>query len=185
MLHDPAVAWVFTVIFGATGVYSVVLTIIDRRLIERVMHGLHILMSLAMIAMAWALSVPTLPQVLVFSIGALYCAAIWVRSLLRGGTGIAEHPPWMLGYHALMMLAMVWMVAPGTAGQHVTLPAALAATGALGAAGLYAGVAVAVADAAVCLVRRPPRTALHVSDDVSTAAMGIGMGAMTLAMAFA
>ena len=104
-------ALVFTAVFLATGVYSLVrlaeLGAGGDRGDSRAAELTHLVMSLAMIAMAWAWTGgPTSPsgvlQIVVFG-----AATVWfaLRALTPG------HPRAVAGYHVVMNAAMVWMVA--------------------------------------------------------------------------
>lgn len=102
---------VFTAVFLATAVYSLVrlaeLGATGDRSGSRAAELTHLVMSLAMIAMAWAWTGgPTSPsgvlQIVVFG-----AATVWfaLRALTPG------HPRAVAGYHVVMNAAMVWMVA--------------------------------------------------------------------------
>lgn len=73
MLSDPVLAWVLTLAFSATAVYSVLRLVNDRKLFLVVGDGLHLVMSLAMIAMCWPwwTVIPVFPQLFVFIVGTM------------------------------------------------------------------------------------------------------------------
>lgn len=110
-VFSPMLSLVFTAVFLATAVYSLVrlaeLGAIGDRSGSRAAELTHLVMSLAMIAMAWAWTGgPTSPsgvlQIVVFG-----AATVWfaLRALTPG------HPRAVAGYHVVMNAAMVWMVA--------------------------------------------------------------------------
>ncbi|WP_326834944.1 DUF5134 domain-containing protein [Amycolatopsis rhabdoformis] len=110
MFSSPALSWLFTVVFALTGLYSLYrfagLVSGTGRAGDRAAELTHLLMSVAMIGMTWAWTgLPDAPsgvlQLAVFGLLALWFAG----RLLAGGHGIFG------GYHLLMALAMVWMVA--------------------------------------------------------------------------
>jgi hypothetical protein len=130
MLSSVPLMSLFTVLFRATGVYSVVrlaalasglASAVDRP-VDRAAELSHVLMSVAMIAMAWGWSGgPSSPsgilQIVAFGLAGAYflCGAVFgYRTPLAGG------------YHLVMALAMVWMV--------VTMPLLMGAAGSSGAA---------------------------------------------------
>ena len=110
-VFSPMLALVFTAVFLATGVYSLVrlaeLGATGDRSGSRAAELTHLVMSLAMIAMAWAWTGgPTSPsgvlQIVVFG-----ATTVWFA--LRART--PGHPRAVAGYHVVMNAAMVWMVA--------------------------------------------------------------------------
>ncbi|MFC5062880.1 DUF5134 domain-containing protein [Actinomycetospora atypica] len=110
-MFSPTLSLVFTAVFLATAVYSLVrlaeLGATGDRDGSRAAELTHLVMSLAMIAMAWAWTGgPTSPsgmlQLVVFGAATLWFAT---RALTPG------HPRAVAGYHVVMNAAMVWMVA--------------------------------------------------------------------------
>lgn len=112
-MFSSTLSWTFTVVFTLTGVYSTVrlaeLTSGIDRTGNRLAELSHLLMSLAMIAMAWAWtgdpSSPTgLLQIVVFGL-----FGIWFLARLTVPEG--DHSRANEGYHLVTNAAMVWMVA--------------------------------------------------------------------------
>lgn len=110
-VFSPMLSLVFTAVFLATGVYSLVrlaeLGATGDRSGSRAAELTHLVMSLAMIAMAWAWTGgPASPsgvlQIVVFG-----AATVWFA--LRART--PGHPRAVAGHHVVMNAAMVWMVA--------------------------------------------------------------------------
>jgi Domain of unknown function (DUF5134) len=121
---------VFTIVFAATGLYSLVRfatlaagTAGDG---DRVAELLHLLMSIAMIAMTWACTggpdtASGLLQIVVFGL-------IGVWFLLHIAEPGSRHGRRVIGYHIVMAAAMVWMVAAmpvlmGGSGASMTMSA--------------------------------------------------------------
>jgi len=204
---SPVPAAAFTVLFTATGLYALVryaaLTS-GARAGDRMAELSHLLMSIAMIAMAWGWTGgPGTPggsvQLVVFGL----LAAWYLWCVLHAGGGLRTAG----AYHLVVLAAMVWMVAamPGLMG---TSAAAGAASGAhahhrhgVVAAAATAGVpaplwmravtvAVAVllcAAAAAWTARaaRPVLPALRTGPRLDASChvlMSLGMAAMLLAM---
>lgn len=116
----------FTVLFLVTGVYSVVrLAALASGVyssVDRAAELSHVVMSVAMIAMTWGWSGgPSSPsgvlQIVFFSLVGLYSLIGAVRGYRAPAAG---------GYHVVMALAMVWMVA--------TMPLLIGAASSSGAA---------------------------------------------------
>jgi hypothetical protein len=112
-VFSSTLSWTFTVVFTLTGVYSTVrlaeLTSGIDRTGNRLVELSHLVMSLAMIAMAWAWtgdpSSPTgLLQIVVFGL-----FGIWFLARLTVPEG--DHSRANEGYHLVTNAAMVWMVA--------------------------------------------------------------------------
>ncbi|HTK63045.1 MAG TPA: DUF5134 domain-containing protein [Pseudonocardia sp.] len=117
---------VFSVLFLVTGVYAVVrlaaLASGVHASVDRAAELSHVVMSVAMIAMAWGWSGgPSSPsgvlQVVFFGLVGLY----FLIGAVRGHRALPAS-----GYHLVMALAMVWMVA--------TMPLLMGAAGSSGAA---------------------------------------------------
>lgn len=105
MVHDLILRWAVTVLFVlaiAEGLYSLVVHRMPWY--GKVGHLLHVLMSAAMIAMAWPATAtwPAVPGIVVFAV-----AAAWFVGL------VVVPNPWATraahAYHAVMMGAMAWM----------------------------------------------------------------------------
>lgn len=108
MIADLTLRWVVTVLFAASVAecgYSLTRHRHSRR--SAVGHSLHLIMSVAMIVMAWpfGMDVPNIPPLIFFVVAALWFLASTVA--LR-----AHHGAALTGvYHAAMMGAMAWMYA--------------------------------------------------------------------------
>lgn len=122
MIDSVALRWVVTILFALAAAQCVYL-LVARRMpwTSRVGHVLHLVMSVAMLVMAWPFSMswPTLGPMVFFIV-----AAVWfLATLLRPGAADAADdcgcvPPTatVFGrvaavYHAAMMAAMAWMYA--------------------------------------------------------------------------
>lgn len=108
MIHDVLLRWTVTGLF-ALGAVECALPILTRRRPWSVIlsHSLHVLMAVAMAAMAWPWSMrlpPTLPAVL------FLLAAVWFATMTIVAARTAEQLR-LGGYHAMMMLATAWMYA--------------------------------------------------------------------------
>lgn len=139
-MFSSTLSWTFTVVFTLTGVYSTVrlaeLTSGIDRTGNRLAELSHLVMSLAMIAMAWAWtgdpSSPTgLLQIVVFGL-----FGIWFLARLTVPEG--DHSRANEGYHLVTNAAMVWMVAamPQIMGADTSAPEAAAHDGSDGMAGM-------------------------------------------------
>ena len=141
MFGDPVTQWCFTVVFLVLGLDSTIRMVIDRRRpLQSVGHGLHLAMSVVMMAMAWPWwsGLPSAPQVVFFTVAAGWFVLMllaqeaapdaslvraWAQSLAPGSN-----------LHVVMMLTMVWMVvsmagmgpsAPGHDHSFLSLPIAI------------------------------------------------------------
>ncbi|MCV7199315.1 DUF5134 domain-containing protein [Mycobacterium angelicum] len=108
MIHDVLLRWTVTGLF-ALGAVECALPILTQRRPWPVIvsHSLHVLMAVAMAAMAWPWSMrlpPTLPAML------FLLATMWFATLTIVAARTAEQRR-MGGYHAMMMLATAWMYA--------------------------------------------------------------------------
>jgi hypothetical protein len=111
-----SLAVVFTVLFGVTAVYFLLrCTALWSGHVpgqDRAVDLAHLLMSLAMIAMAWAWGGPVTRWLLVAVFGLL--AAVFVTRAMardRAAVPVDRTTRTVFGYHALAMAAMTWMVA--------------------------------------------------------------------------
>ena len=122
MFESPVLSWIFTIVFLATGLYSVVryalLTSGVERDGDRTVELSHLLMSIAMIAMAWAWTggpgtASGILQLVVFGLFAVF----FLAQAVAGG-----HDTTVSADHVLMNGAMVWMVAarPALTGMSAT-----------------------------------------------------------------
>ncbi len=139
-MFSSTLSWTFTVVFTLTGVYSTVRLAELASGIDRTGNRLaelsHLVMSLAMIAMAWAWtgdpSSPTgLLQIVVFGL-----FGIWFLARLTVPEG--DHSRANEGYHLVTNAAMVWMVAamPQIMGEEKSASDAAAHHGMAGMAGM-------------------------------------------------
>lgn len=113
-MGSSLIAWTTTVLFAATGIYCLWGAVTAHRLESRVGFGVHLLMSLVMLAMPWSwyTRIPTWAVVTVFA-----AAALWYVYLAGAGShggdpeAEASHHGGPRGalYHAGMMASMVWM----------------------------------------------------------------------------
>lgn len=108
MIADVALRWVVTVLF-ALSISQFIYSMATHRMrwVGVVGHVLHIVMSVAMIVMAWPFSMdwPMVGPMIFFG-----AAAVW---FLVAATMFAAETPERIahGYHAAMMAAMAWMYA--------------------------------------------------------------------------
>lgn len=116
MFTGIALPLVFTVVYAGLGVYSAAFMVVAPTGLARAGYFLHLVMSAAMIAMAWPAgmaAVPLLPATIFFTVVALWFGYLFAarnsgqlrRSQLDG------HPPWHQLAHGVMMLTMAWMYA--------------------------------------------------------------------------
>ena len=117
LMGDVALQWVVTILFGAsTATYVYILVAQRGRWTNPVNHILHLVMSAAMILMAWGvgMSSPTLAPMIFFLL-----AGLWFGHA-AGRTSTPADDRLTNGYYAVMMAAMAWMFAVmsgGLAGQ--------------------------------------------------------------------
>lgn len=196
MFTDPIIQWAFTIVFALLTVDSLIRTIHHmRHVVLAVSHGLHVVMSADMIAMAWPWwdHIPWLPQVLFFGLATVWFLVLWALSLKNTAiTTTLGHPPSHQFMHALMMAAMAWMVAvmvpddsagPQAGGHsHHEFSPLYAITGsALTASLLLAGVFTALTTATT--VRRHHYSwGKRATEEASTSSMNFGMAGMCLLM---
>lgn len=197
MVENPLAQWAFTISFALLAVHSLLQLIHARGHLPRTVgHGLHVLMAADMTAMPWAWwsALPGMPQVLLFAGASAWYLAFAVQQI-RGSkpaSELVDRIPWQPFWHALMMLAMVWMVAAmrpeegaGTTSArasgghaHATLSAGSAALGsALTAALTVAGVIVLI-DLLDCLRDRGAGWWAGSISLASGVVMSLGMAAM-------
>jgi Domain of unknown function (DUF5134) len=110
-----SLAVVFSVLFGLTAAYHLLrcaaLWSGPMPGQDRAVELAHLLMSLAMIAMAWAWGGPGARWLLVVVFGLF--AAVFLARAASGGAAVSTDRATriMFGYHAVAMAAMTWMVA--------------------------------------------------------------------------
>ena len=112
-MFTPLLTVLFTLLFGLTGTYALVrwsaLASGRIRNGNRAVELFHLLMSLAMIGMAWGYvsSLTTVVQVVVF---ALFAVSFTVELVAHRRTRTPGHDVMALGSHLVMAFAMIWMV---------------------------------------------------------------------------
>jgi hypothetical protein len=112
MIAAHGLRWILTVLFTVITVFSLHRAVrpgpADRAPADRATHILHAVMGLAMLAMAWPWGVrlPAPPQVVLFTLAALWFALTTAIPRLGG-----RHPRGHSVLHAVMMGAMAWMIA--------------------------------------------------------------------------
>ncbi|GAA0537557.1 DUF5134 domain-containing protein [Saccharopolyspora thermophila] len=203
MVQDTLLRAVLTILFLGTGLVSLHRAMLLRDLPGRVSAASHVVMSAAMVAMAWpwGMVLPAAPQIAVFALSALWFLLRAANGRLCGG-----HPRREQAHHALMAVAMAWMVAvmptlmtsggpePGhghhalVSGTPVAAPSAsgppiavVATTAVLGVYFVLASLPwlSAAVDLGRTAVLKQHRTAAR--EAACHAAMSAGMGAMLLA----
>lgn len=137
MITDLALRWVVTLLFAAAVAecgYSLTRHRHSARSV--VGHLLHLIMSVAMIVMAWpfGMEVPNIPPMVFFVVAALWYLGVVVA------TRIGRRTPLLGLYHSAMMGAMAWMYAvmdgtllPGTTPM---MPMAMSDSGHMSMAGM-------------------------------------------------
>lgn len=189
-MHDQSLdPRLFTVVFSVLAVLSLVWLVSDRRRpVLMVGDLLHLAMAVAMVAMVWIVPAAGLAigQLVVFGGGAVWFG---VLAVLRG-TGrvrrraVGAHGPWQLVAHAVMMLAMVWMVvvmgntSVGAAGQgHGVLSTGATVAGVAATAALVVAAVLLVVELVECL-RTARSWRRHAGELAGSVAMSLGMAAM-------
>jgi hypothetical protein len=108
LMGDVPLRWSVTILFGASiATYAYVLLAQCGRWTRTVDHLLHLVMSAAMILMAWGLgmSLPAVTPIVFFLLAALWFACAAGRMATATGGRLTN------GYYAVMMAAMAWMFA--------------------------------------------------------------------------
>lgn len=111
MIAASGLRWVLSLMFAVPVLYGVWrIALPGTRMTERVDHALHASMGVLMIAMAWpwGMDVPSAPQVVLFSAGALWFV---MTALFRAGDRSWGKAELAALPHVVMMGAMAWMVA--------------------------------------------------------------------------
>lgn len=106
-------AVVVTVLFAVAGAYCAIRVVVGWSWIDRLSNGVHLVMSLVMLAMPWpwASVFPTAAQIVFFTAAGLWYVYLGLFDAhADAGPGEGHHSgPALLWYHAGMMAAMVWM----------------------------------------------------------------------------
>lgn len=195
MLTEPLGQWSFTVVFALLSLFAAWRAVVDRRrVLPFVGHVLHLVMAVAMVAMAWPWwsAVPVAPQVVVFGSAALWFTGVGVAQVngrLPRQT-LGGHAPWHQFAHAVMMAAMVWMLVvmgamptPAGAGHaHGTMGTAAVLTGVAATAGLVVATVVLAVDAAQADSHQRARRGGARSETVAGAWMSGAMASMCWVM---
>ena len=188
MLSDPVLQWGLTLTFSATAAYAAPRLILGRKPLVTVGDGLHLAMSLVMIAMCWSwwAALPVPPQLVIFAAGTVWFVTVaalqsW-RRITRASVG--GHSAWHQVAHAVMMLAMVWMLLampsgaePSTQTHHGSLGLWPALTGVVITASLATAGVVFLVEFVRCLRGRTMWLG-HTGDVASGTLMSLGMAAM-------
>jgi hypothetical protein len=106
LMGDVTLRWVVTMLFGASiATYVYILVARRGRWTSTVNHLLHLVMSLAMILMAWGvgMSLPTVGPMIFFLLAGVWFAGAAGRMSTATGDRLTN------GYYAVMMAAMAWM----------------------------------------------------------------------------
>ncbi|NNN31104.1 DUF5134 domain-containing protein [Streptomyces sp. S3(2020)] len=111
MIAASGLRWVLSLLFAVPVLYGTAKSVLPGGgVADRVDHVLHAAMGVLMIAMArpWGMGLPVVPQVLLFSAGALWflASAPFRRGERSPGRAVAAALP-----HVVMTGAMAWMVA--------------------------------------------------------------------------
>ena len=108
LMGDLALRWIVTTLFGASiATYVYMLVAQQGRWTSTVNHLLHLVMSAAMVLMAWGvgMSLPTVGPMIFFLLAGVWFAHVAGRMSTATGDRLTN------GYYAVMMAAMAWMVA--------------------------------------------------------------------------
>jgi hypothetical protein len=108
MIHDLVLRWVVTGLFSLTAAECVLAIVAKRRPWAWVVsHGLHFVMAIAMVVMAWpwGAQLPSTGPTAYFLLAAMTFVTMAV--VVARTTGLRVR----YGYHAVMMLATGWMYA--------------------------------------------------------------------------
>lgn len=191
MITHPIQLWIFTIAFICIALYLLARLVSERRNPgQAVSHGLHALMALDMVAMAWPWweVIPWWPQLILFSV-----ATGWflVMALLRARRivprdAVVGHTAWHQLVHALMMGAMVWMVAVMAPGQgaghahhdHGEMSGAAAAAGLVLVVLLLVAVLLEIWNAGTLMRKRENESRAQVLERAVMAVMLAGMAWM-------
>lgn len=108
MIHDLVLRWVVTGLFALTAAECGLAIVIKRQPWTSVVsHGLHFVMAVAMVVMAWPWNapLPTTGPAVFF----VLAAVLFVTMAVVAARTTTQRV--LFGYHGLMMLATAWMYA--------------------------------------------------------------------------
>lgn len=191
MIESVELRWALTGLFLVTGCYSVTQLVVLKRWRERLGALLHVLMSAAMVVMAWPWGVGVFvgPQIALFSIATAWFVGEWVTAARRSGSNHDAHPSWHQAFHAAMMGAMVWMLAAMPAngeGGHVhgSLPAWSAVAGVAFLVMIVAAASVLLVDLLSSASRGVRAVRREIVDAAMSVLMALGMALMVGIMVY-
>lgn len=210
MVADPLGRWVLTVAFLLLAVCSATGIAAERSDARRVLlHLLHVTMAVDMAGMVWPWwsAVPTWPRVMFFGAGAVWLLLSVARRSRGGEQGLvrslywAGQDAWRPIGHAVMLLAMVWMVLViGAAGDGAGIPAdRTSVPGHAHQMSVWPSVPIGIAVTAALIVTgtilsvefvdvlraRPTVRGMHVGKSAAAVVMSFGMAAMCCLMVVA
>lgn len=191
MITHPVLQWVFTIGFACIALYLLWRMVSEfKHPTQALGHGLHVLMALDMIAMAWPWweLIPWWPQLILFGAATLWfliMAVLRARRVVPKGA-VVGHSAWHQVVHALMMGAMVWMVAVMAPGEglghahhdHGPMSDLEAVSGLVLVVFMVVALLLELVDATKLLAKRVKGCWPHVVEHVVMAAMLLGMAGM-------
>lgn len=189
MVSSPALQWLLTVAFSATMLFSALQLSRTRRPVPLVGDALHLVMSAGMIAMCWPWwgYVPAAPQLILFIFGTTWFLSLLFLQLAQRiqRVAVGGHRAWHQAAHAIMMLAMVWMIVAMPAGSdtadhahhHDALPLWASLSGVAITASLLVFGIVFLVDV-IGSIRNRATWLGHTGEAAAGAVMSLGMAAM-------
>lgn len=108
MITAEGLRWILTAAFAVAGVFCAYRCLRQGTAAERTGDGLHVVMCVAMVVMAWPATAgfARWPQTVFFAL-----AAVWFAGVAVSGASHADHGGRPAAvYHVVMMAAMAWMV---------------------------------------------------------------------------
>lgn len=193
MIDDQVTAWVFTVVFATLCAYSLIRVIVDHdRPLQATGHFAHAVMAADMAVMPWPLwnQIPPLLELAFFTLSTAWfgmLAFLQFRKAINPRL-LGRHGAWHQLGHAVMTLAMVWMVWVMTPWREATTEASHM----MGTLGILTGIAVTAAllvvtavqavETGACVISGERTWFGHTGDLASGTFMAAGMAAMTWLM---
>ena len=107
MITAEGLRWILTALFVLNGAFSAYRCVWQGGVADRAGDGLHVVMCVAMVVMAWPATVgfARWPQTVFFAV-----AALWFAGVAVTGASHADHGGRRAAvYHVVMMAAMAWM----------------------------------------------------------------------------